>query len=185
MNGTDMFRGINVTASSAIAINNLVLDTNIVEYYIKTINEISLNTVEQNLPLSFADSATFNNISDLPLSEVGIAKFMAAAHLGKEVHENSIYFNNRSFGKPDLPTTHPINFVQMFPNPTFDKINFIINSDAEINLIIYDAPGKIVFTTNSIKNNYIFDCSYLLPGLYRYQIVSTEFSDTGNFVIIR
>lgn len=169
----------------AIALNNGVVDTNNVESYIKTVNEISLNTVEQNLPLSFADSATFQYISDQPFATVGIAKFMAAAHLRKEVHESSTYISNRTSVQPMLSAIHPINLAQVFPNPTFDKINFVINSDAEIKILIYDAQGKIVFTTTSIKKNYSLDCSYLLPGLYRYQIISNLFSDTGNFTIVR
>ncbi len=75
--------------------------------------------------------------------------------------------------------------LNIYPNPTFDKIKIKLHSTSiqNVDIIITDAMGEIVKTTNSVQvnegNNIIdFDLEDLNPGIYLIQLKGKDWNST-------
>ncbi|HNQ12990.1 MAG TPA: T9SS type A sorting domain-containing protein [Bacteroidia bacterium] len=153
------------TIQAALALNAAIYDTNFVETWLKTVNYIYLGSVASGVSISSADSALLNYISDLPLKETGPAKFMAAALLGKEVHEEPSMAALRNSGvinSKDIPKKTDEKIIPVvFPNPAISRVYI---TGASITLLeIHDAYGRICLSKRNVQNA---DIEKLSSGFY-------------------
>lgn len=58
------------------------------------------------------------------------------------------------------------NSINIFPNPTKEKLNIMFDIEGEYNLMIYDLQGKEMYQKNAVSNTKTIDVSGLIPGIY-------------------
>ena len=79
--------------------------------------------------------------------------------------------------------------VTVFPNPTANILNIIINSDSELpfEFFLFDINGKILFQkeerTIAKQHTFIYDTGNLATGLYFIKITNTEKNISETFKI--
>jgi hypothetical protein len=64
--------------------------------------------------------------------------------------------------------------ISVYPNPTFGNVSISLPSNDQGVLSIYDAQGKLVQTTNSLKNGDVINLSTYTPGMYTFKIAFGE-----------
>ena len=70
----------------------------------------------------------------------------------------------------------------LFPNPTTDKINFILNSNETFEISIYDIAAKKLLQ-EKFTGSFSMDTRHLEKGVYLYELRNkTGFSKKGKFV---
>ncbi len=60
--------------------------------------------------------------------------------------------------------------VDIYPNPTKDKVNIINNTNQKLNLNLYDIAGKLILSIESIDNNIVIDLQNYSDGVYILRI---------------
>ncbi len=60
--------------------------------------------------------------------------------------------------------------ISVYPNPTNGNVSISLPSNDQGVLSIYDAQGKLVQTTNSLKNGDVINLSTYTPGMYTFKI---------------
>ena len=61
--------------------------------------------------------------------------------------------------------------ISIYPNPTNGNVSISLPSNDQGNLSIYDAQGKLVQTSNSLKNGDVINLNTYTPGMYTLKIV--------------
>ena len=61
--------------------------------------------------------------------------------------------------------------ISIYPNPTNGNVSISLPSNDQGNLSIYDAQGKLVQTSNSLKNGDVINLNTYTPGMYTFKIV--------------
>ena len=64
--------------------------------------------------------------------------------------------------------------ISVYPNPTNGNVSISLPSNDQGVLSIYDAQGKLVQTTNSLKNGDVINLSTYTPGMYTFKIAFGE-----------
>jgi hypothetical protein len=180
---------------AAMNINSSINDTNNVEYYSKTVNEIHLDYLETG-ELTASDSLTLDYIAHLPLSLAGTAIYSAAAHLGLEIHQQ-FNLQARTVSEMQIKDTNSPNLSQddvfMYPNPAFDKAYFYLAPLAGEKIIlieIYDSGGnKIMMQPVRTENmlparadmSFALDVRSFAAGIYTFRITCNGKKFKGTF----
>jgi len=60
--------------------------------------------------------------------------------------------------------------ISLYPNPTDGMVNLELPAQEGAIAMIYDAQGKLIFTSNNAKNGEAFDLSKLTTGVYTFKI---------------
>jgi hypothetical protein len=169
-------------------LNEAIADTNYVEFYLKIVGDIYLNGPAFNMPLSYSDSTTLEEIAYLPYTLAGKAIYAAAAMVGLEVHpqagsssrigSNSVKNSIESIQKPSL---------MVYPNPSNEKVYFEfkqMDRGKTIYFKIYDSLGREVWHSTISDTIYEVDVRNFMNGLYRFTANDFErVMFTGNFVV--
>ena len=61
--------------------------------------------------------------------------------------------------------------ISIYPNPTNGNVSISLPSNDQGNLSIYDAQGKLVQMSNSLKNGDVINLNTYTPGMYTFKIV--------------
>ncbi|MBL0050578.1 MAG: hypothetical protein IPP29_03175 [Bacteroidetes bacterium] len=100
--------------TTAQNINTAIVDTNNIEYYKKTVNNIYIYTYANDVAPSIMDSAVLDNISALNFYEAGDAIYVAASMLDKEIHPQYVAMRK---AKPLAPLIKLEDEYSLVPNP--------------------------------------------------------------------
>lgn len=90
---------------------------------------------------------------------------------------------------PSVENTTSLFDVKVFPNPSVDILNIIINSDNEflIEIILTDINGKTLFwkkdNTSAKQHTFIYDISSLATASYFLKITNTKENISETFKI--
>nr|MBK9653209.1 hypothetical protein [Bacteroidota bacterium] len=99
--------------ATAQAVNTAIVDTNNIEYYNKTVNDIYINTyANDNLPNEM-DSSMLDMISSLNFYEAGDAIYQAAAMLGKEIHPQCVAMRKAKPLPVEIPVDNTLHCYQI------------------------------------------------------------------------
>jgi hypothetical protein len=60
--------------------------------------------------------------------------------------------------------------ISLYPNPTDGMVTLELPAQEGAVAMIYDAQGKLIFTSNNAKNGEEFDLSKLTTGVYTFKI---------------
>ncbi len=92
--------------------------------------------------------------------------------------------NNQSFNNTDSAETN-VNLVNIFPNPTFEKVNIITNSSNQnpSDLIIINSTGQILLQEKITTTDYVFDLNNYAVGYYIFKITSAK--NTGVWKVVK
>jgi hypothetical protein len=87
-------------------------------------------------------------------------------------------FNNES-------EENNVNLLNIFPNPTFGKVNIITNSSNQnpSDLIIINSTGQILLQEKITTTEYVFDLNNYAVGYYIFKITSAK--NTGVWKIVK
>lgn len=175
----------NSIAAAAI-LNSAVVDTNDIEYFKKSVNDIYLNTVASDLPLSASDSLWCDYVSSLSYFTAGSSIFTAAALLGKEIHP--VYYSLRK-ASPELTgikNKHDGLFdVLLFPNPAKESIAVKLSAASNAQIRVYDFAGKFLFEKEILAAENSISVKGLANGLYRIAFILPDGTrEEKKFVII-
>ena len=80
---------------------------------------------------------------------------------------NSLNLHIQAVGIDELSPS--IN-VSVFPNPFMDRVSFIINTEEEATLKIFDQYGKTVYSQKSNTGSFVWESSSVSVGIYVYQL---------------
>ncbi len=95
--------------------------------------------------------------------------------------EMSSCYNITSVG---IPESGIIPGVILYPNPTADFVNVIVNFEDETLIELYNIYGQIVYSSHFIRNKKL-DTSRLNPGIFLYRITNDHAGTTTGYLILR
>ncbi len=108
------------------------------------------------------------------------------------------YYLVRFFGdatdinEPQSYLPSSISLYQNYPNPfnVSTTITFTMNQDCHLKLCIYDVLGREVYTLvdeNQIAgyHNIVFDASTLPSGIYFYKLITDDYSETRQMILVK
>jgi hypothetical protein len=131
--------------AQAAALNENINDTNSIEYYSKTVNDLYLNKTARGMPLNASDTLVLENIAHLTWQIAGDAKYTAIAMLGLEVH--SAYVPMRK-AKHEPKTKTNINksvaSYSIYPNPVNSSFYLQGNLENLKKIELLSADGKLI-----------------------------------------
>jgi len=64
------------------------------------------------------------------------------------------------------------NAIALYPNPTNGDVYLTLGSIEKVNVVIYDAQGKMIQTLNDLKNGSIINLNNVEPGVYMFYLNS-------------
>lgn len=130
------------TIGLAASENAAIVDTNSIEYFKKSVNDIYLNNTAQHLPLSSTDSSFLDYVTTLSVYSAGNAIYFAAAMIGKELHPG--YVAMRRVKPIPVQKEYPIAPFKLFPNPA--SVSFKIEGDAGClkQIKVNSTDGKLI-----------------------------------------
>ncbi len=70
----------------------------------------------------------------------------------------------------------PENEIEIYPNPTKDKINISIEEIKNSNIFIYDMTGHLIFQQSLTNKINLIDLNFLPVGVYVIKVVGIDFS---------
>ncbi|MDA3943000.1 MAG: M6 family metalloprotease domain-containing protein [Bacteroidetes bacterium] len=80
----------------------------------------------------------------------------------------------------------PINSIEVFPNPAKDVIHITLSAELqqqELQIQLFDAQGKLVYTANSTGNLQILRAENWKAGLYLLQITGEQFQQQKKLLV--
>ncbi len=77
-------------------------------------------------------------------------------------------------------------FVQVYPNPADEKINIEISKSGfkNINVMLIDITGKLVYRSSGVQTNYLIESTTLAAGIYTLRMDVDESSFQKKIVVI-
>ncbi len=162
-----------LSIDSLIALNNSIIDTNVIESNKKTVNSIRLKSIADSTEYSSADTLELTDIAWQKVITGGDAVFSAREMLFLEIHEEIPVLRlsgNSLHESPTRPLRSNLNTISIYPNPTNQYLTVLKNDQLIISRIeILDVLGKNVYeSTKSFQN---IDVSWLVEGLYFVRII--------------
>ncbi len=161
---------------------NSLSDIRIVEYNIKTVNDIYLNYLENNYRLTEEEIETLTEIA-LQIPHIGgDAVYTARILLGLDPDQNKVpYFQ--------LPTVKKLIIgINVFPNPAQDIIHFDFSNyieEAPVSIEIFNALGQIVLKDNStLQADIHLNIKHLQNGIYYYKVRLEKSNITNGKIMI-
>jgi hypothetical protein len=157
----------------AIALNSSINDTNDIEYYLKTVYDIYLNTVAKKIPMDDADSSLCDEISSLSIYTAGDAIYIAAAMIGKEIHPDEVAMRKANPVPESKKDVLPLSAFNVIPNPasTFFTVKGDIGNVKSILLIGSDNKQVKQFAQPLSSEFFIGD---ITPGMYYVKIIQSD-----------
>lgn len=159
------------TIVAAQNINAAINDTNSIEYFKKTINDIYLNTIAIGLDLSATDSSFLNYCTTLTIYQAGDAIYMAAAMLGLEIHPTAIAMRHATVSE-QANAKAVKNELSIFPNPAKDSFTINGTDDDIKTILLYDDKGALVKSFTITANN-VYKLN-VPTGFYQLKIENTD-----------
>ncbi len=158
-----------IQVSTAATINASANDTNKIEYFQKTVNEIYLSKVAQNIPLSSSDSSMCDYISLQSYFLTGEAIYHAAAMIGKEIHPDYVTMR-KAHNAPDENKASSPAEIKIFPNPANESLHISGLQKETAEIKIYDMQGRTLLQKNEITDNSEIEVKHLANGIYRLNV---------------
>lgn len=183
----------NVQTNNILNDNELLSITNIIEFNEQTINNIYLNNISKgNLNFTFQQIQLIKDIANQCPLAGGNAVFRARsiyALIDKTIHYNDfdicllagIAIRKKAEAQTDSPK------LKVYPNPASDKITLEYESSEAANFVLKSSTGQNLFQfiLKGGDSKYEFSTKALVPGVYFYSFLTSDFVDTGKIVIVR
>jgi len=155
---------------AAINKNNSVNPQHLIEQNRKTVNEIYLNTVTQDVPLDSMQIIQLTNIALMMPYLGGDAVYSARVMLGLDPDDYGVSYR---LAEP-VKQNNIENGIRVYPNPanneiTIEFVNYDNLQNAELQ--IYDLLGSLIFSRKLTENVTHISVAELQSGLYFYNIV--------------
>ncbi len=75
--------------------------------------------------------------------------------------------------------------VNMYPNPTSDKLNFNINTSGKITFEVVSTIGEVISTSQTESNSWTYDASELPQGMYYVRVIHANGVQTLSFQVVK
>ncbi len=158
----------------ALSANNNVIDTNLMDSNLKTVNNILIPTlINDSIPISAGDTSILENIAELDALHNGKAVYKARVYLKKRKVDNNIGVMRKGNPSNFAYTEHNI---KVYPNPINENGVLFINATSPIiSLELVDMFGKTIYKAmlGQNKNTTYLNLKYYAPAMY-YLHVKTQ-----------
>lgn len=185
---SDLISQRNFTEASAQ--NDAFTPLNQVEYHIKTVNDIYLDTwAAGRYDFTSDEYSALIGIAEQSPYMGGPAVYTARVMLGYDIN----YMDQRSTevpGQNDSGAFDAPVFGKPYPNPASDRLNldYHLPEHTEAEFLIYNLNGQLLgsYKLESASGKMSITTDHFQDGLYIYQIsLSNYVSDRGKFIILK
>ncbi|MBL0340423.1 MAG: hypothetical protein IPP71_05530 [Bacteroidetes bacterium] len=175
---------------SAQAINNLITDTNDIEFNSKTFNSLYFSKIINGTPVNSSDSTFLDGLLTGTYITIGESFYYAAAVQFREMHPetSSLRIGTSKPVEVEAIVPHPISIIKIYPNPANNSIKAEIqNGDDKLTLIeLYSSIGNLIASQTGNSNLIELNIQSYHEGLYKLRAYTQKgFTDTKTFSIVR
>ncbi|MBL0341515.1 MAG: hypothetical protein IPP71_11575 [Bacteroidetes bacterium] len=156
-----------VFVSQAGLLNTSIVDTNSIEFYRKTVNDIYINGPAAGISLTAADSLTLQMIANLQWTLAGNAIYSAANMIGLEIHPAYIPLRKKNIKEDEQENIKTkVAGISVYPNPASEKLIVKGLTNQNTSIIIHNSANENVLELEITKYEHVIDVSNYTDGIY-------------------
>lgn len=167
------------TLEQAASVNTAINDTNSIEYFKKTVNDIYLNGSAIGNPLSSSDSTSLGYIAHLSPLQAGDAVYQSMTILGLEIHQQYVPMRKAKPTENKKEEKAAESIFKVFPNPANSSFSLLGNLSYLKIVEIVSPDAKLVkqFRLPLVNE---FSIADITNGFYQIKLI--EVSDKISFL---
>ncbi|MBK7971403.1 MAG: hypothetical protein IPK08_22065 [Bacteroidetes bacterium] len=164
-------------------INDNITESNSIELYRKSVNEILISKIFEDINLDGSDSTLLENIFSKHWIEAGMVIYDVAGILGQEYHSPQISFKKRPNDSTNmsLPKLSK-RIVKFSPNPTRDKVTILGTENTTFEIEIIDMYNRVCLRKTNTKE---IDLSMFANGIYSIRVLMENVPYSGKLVLLK